>query len=65
MAERCGRTGCLNEARRRCVKCGVAYCDDHLIPSESEAGVYRCPECDRYVRSLMAGKVVSGRKTPR
>jgi len=65
MSAKCGRTGCPNPAERRCEKCGIYYCPEHLIASESEPGVVRCPECDHYVRSLTSGEVAGERQAPR
>jgi predicted RNA-binding Zn-ribbon protein involved in translation (DUF1610 family) len=65
MSTKCGRTGCQGQAIHRCAKCGVSYCDEHLVLSETQAGVFRCPECDHYVRSLNSRQVADGRQAPR
>ena len=65
MSQECGRTGCDKPANNRCAKCGVAYCEEHLLASETEPGVHYCPECDHYVRSIKAGRVAESRRAPR
>jgi len=65
MKEECGRTGCGKPALARCAKCGVAYCREHLLASDQEPGLFYCPECDHYVRSLKAGRVAQSRRAPR
>ena len=65
MSTQCGRTGCRNQAHKRCAKCKVAYCDEHLVSSKIQTGIYRCPECDHYVRSITSGRVAEDRQAPR